>query len=184
LFFRRPVAFSFHELFIVFPAQAIKLIDIEQSSCLLVQKLLTPFQIVVSLTNMPSISPLEFTKKNLLLLKIFGFSSITIIDRKSVTKFTDFLFFVFPLSLGFFCLYLTVVSREKLESSQSSIANYGNFILMIASICVSITSMILAFIFRHQIWLLLVRLVEVDENVGESNNRTCSKYNSSSLHSR
>lgn len=111
---------------------------------------------------------LEDSRKILQILKLFGFSSITIVEGKSVTKLFDVLCFIFAVSIGVFSLLAYITHRKELEMSQSDIANYGNFIMMITAICVAIIAMTTTFIFRHKIWSMIVRCVEVDENVRKS----------------
>ena len=110
-------------------------------------------------------SNLEFSKKRLIYFKLLGFGSFSIVNWKSVTKPVDILFFILPLSLGFSAIYFAIINREKLSSSKSMIADYGNFIMIIASICVTIVSMIFFFIYRHKIWSILLHLVDVEEKV-------------------
>ena len=98
-------------------------------------------------------------------IKLFGFNSITINGKKSSTKAFDVLWFVLALSLGVFCCYLAAINREELGTSKSEIANYGNYIMMLTSIFVSMVSMIFSFIFRHKIWSRSVRIFEIDEIV-------------------
>ena len=108
---------------------------------------------------------LEFLNRRLVFLKVFGFSSITITGKKSVTKPFDFLCFVLALSLGVFCCYLAATNRKEFDTSSSEIANYGNYIMLIALIFVSMVAMIFSFIFRHKIWSMNVKILEMDEKV-------------------
>jgi hypothetical protein len=108
---------------------------------------------------------LELTKKNLIVLKFLGFSSISFVNGKSVTKFFDVLCFLFALSCGFFFCYLAIINKDNLSSSKSAIADYGNFLMLIASIFVSMSAMCCSFIFRHKIWSIILTLFDVDEKV-------------------
>jgi hypothetical protein len=107
----------------------------------------------------------DFYARTVIYLKVLGFRAITIVNGKSVTKPIDLLFFLFGLYLGGAICYLTVINKEKFASSQSEIANQGNFISVIASICVSVISMIFAFIFRHRLWGIILNFAGVDEKV-------------------
>lgn len=114
---------------------------------------------------MASRKSLEYTRKKLILLKFLGFSSLTIVNGKSVTKPFDILCFLLALSCGFVICYFAIVNRESLSTSKSEIADYGNFIMLIASICVSMLSMCFSFIFRHKIWSMLLETIGVEDKV-------------------
>ena len=109
---------------------------------------------------------LKFSRRRVLMFKFLGFGPITLVNWKSVTKPTDVLFFFLPIFCGFSAIYFAVINRDKLSSSKSMIADYGNFIMIIASICVTIISMIFFFIYRHTIWSIILEMVEVEEKVG------------------
>lgn len=100
-------------------------------------------------------------------LKVFGFASITIENEKSVTKPTDFLFFIGNLLLGFILSYESIKYRKELVSSNSEIIEIGNFITFVASIGISLISMFLAFWFRHKNWDMVLNLKEVDNKFTE-----------------
>lgn len=117
---------------------------------------------------MPYRETLDFYTRNVIYLKILGFRAISIVDDKSVTKPLDLFFFLFGVGFGVSICYFTVVNKDRLTSSKSEIANYGNYISLIASICVSIISMILAFIGRHKLWKIVVNFAEVDEKVNKN----------------
>jgi hypothetical protein len=55
-----------------------------------------------------------------------------------------------------------MVNREKLETSKSKIADLGNFVMIIASICVSMVSVVVFFIFRHKLWSIILKMDEVE----------------------
>lgn len=114
---------------------------------------------------MTSKTTLKFIKNRLFAFKVLGFFSLTIVNDKSVTKFFDVLYFLFALLLGFFFAYLAVVNREVLANSKSKIAEYGNFIVLIVSIVVSMSAMCMSFIFRHKIWLMILTLAELEDEV-------------------
>lgn len=120
---------------------------------------------------MPSRETLDFYTRNVIYLKVLGFRAISIVDDKSVTKPLDLFFFLFAVFFGVSICYLTVINKDRLTSSQSEIANYGNFISLIASICVSIFSMILAFVVRHRLWNIVVNFAEVDEKVNKNGDK-------------
>lgn len=116
-------------------------------------------QIIVSDT-------LKYSRRRVLMFKFLGFGPITVdVNWKSKTKPTDVLFFLFPIVFGFSAIYFAIINREKLSSSKSMIADYGNFIMIIASICVTIVSMIFFFIYRHKIWSIILEMVKVEEKV-------------------
>jgi hypothetical protein len=117
---------------------------------------------------MPQSTTIDFYARTVIYLKVLGFRAITIVNGKSVTKPIDLLFFFFGLYLGIAICYLTIINKEKFASSQSAIANQGNFISVIASICVSIISMVIAFIFRHRLWRIILNFAEADEKVESS----------------
>ena len=98
-------------------------------------------------------------------LKILGFAPITIVDGKSVTKPMDFILQVLCASVGILISYIVLVQRHKLGTSKSEIANLGNFIIFMASIWISILSMILSFIFRHRVWALFLKVNDVETKV-------------------
>lgn len=111
--------------------------------------------------------PLEYTQNRTIGLKLLGFLSISFVNGKSVTKFFDVLCFLFALSCGFFFCYLAIINKDNFSNSKSAIANYGNFLMLIASICVSMTAMCCSFIFRHKIWSMVLIATDVDEKVEE-----------------
>lgn len=114
---------------------------------------------------MPDSETFKLYARNVVFLKVLGFRAISIVDGKSVTKPLDILFFALSVALGVFIAYLTVINRKSLAISQSEIANYGNFITILSSICVSIIAMVFSFIFRHKLWNVIVCFADVDEKV-------------------
>lgn len=114
-------------------------------------------------------SLLLIARKRLLFLKYIGLLPITIVDGKSVTRPIDLLSLTVSLSVGVFISYIYFVRREDLFTSKSDIANFGNFVSFMASIWVSIISMMAAFIFRHRTWKIILKVVVVEQKVKFSN---------------
>lgn len=110
-------------------------------------------------------STVQISAKHIIILKVLGFASITVVDGKSVTKLTDVLYLIASIFFGVFICYLSIVNKENLATSTSEIADYGNFISYVASIIVSIICMIFVFIFRHRIWEIILKLGRVEDKV-------------------
>lgn len=104
-------------------------------------------------------------KKRITLLKYIGLLPITIVGDKSVTKPSNVVVFVTSVSFGIFMIYSYFIHRKEFFTSKSEIANLGNFIAFVASIAVSITNMVVSFIFRHRIWNILLKTAISDEKV-------------------
>lgn len=111
---------------------------------------------------MASSSTIKLVSRYLIIPKIIGFSSITIVDGKSVTKPTDLLYLVASVSFGLFIIFLSIINKENLTSSKSPIADLGNFISYIAAIIVSIISMLTVFCLRHRIWKMVLKLDSIE----------------------
>lgn len=107
----------------------------------------------------------EFIARLSIGLKIIGLSSITVVDRKSVTRPTDILFLLISISFGVFICYFAFIRREELSTSKSDIADLGNFMTFIGSVVIAIFSMCSCFVFRHKIWGMVMRLTFIDEQV-------------------
>lgn len=112
-----------------------------------------------------SIRTIEQAARNIILLKSLGFLSITIVDGKSVTKFFDVLYFIFGVSFGISMCYVSIIRKHELGTSNSSIADFGNYIGFLASVIISITTMIINFIVRHRTWDFAVRLAILEDKV-------------------
>lgn len=108
---------------------------------------------------------LEFSARHHLIFKIFGFAPITIVNYKSVTKPIDFLLFLLAISGGFVACFCTIYYRDQLGTSNSKIADYGNFVMMNAAIVLSTISVFIFFILRHKVWKIVLELAEVQEKV-------------------
>lgn len=117
------------------------------------------------MSAMPPKTTIEYFTSVVSFLKVMGFMVITIKDGKSVTKPTDILFLIFHVSFGIFICFLTVTKREDLATSKSEIADYGNFIAFVAATIVSITCMLVNFVFRHRNWNMIVIESEVETKV-------------------
>jgi hypothetical protein len=108
---------------------------------------------------------LKFARKRFLVFKIIGFGPISLVNLKSVTKPIDVFCFLLPVIGGLSACYLTIVNRENFATSNSKIADYGNFVMLIASICVSMISVIVFFIFRHNFWSILLKMADIETKV-------------------
>lgn len=104
---------------------------------------------------------------SLKILKVLGFSSNTIVDGKSVTKPLDVLFFVGSIVTGISLIFLSIKLQDELATSKSKMIDFGNFLANVASLVIAITSMSLAFIFRHQIWNIVLELYEIERKFAE-----------------
>jgi hypothetical protein len=111
---------------------------------------------------MTAYNTLEYSRQRFQIFKFLGFSPVTIVKWKSFTKPIDVLCFVIPVFIGFSACYFAIIHREKLETSKSKIADLGNFVMVIASICVSMVSVVVFFIFRHNLWSVILKMDEVE----------------------
>ena len=146
------------------PKEDIKLISKLTLPISSLLKLIHSFELFGSV-KMSSNLLLKNTLRSIRVLKIFGFASITIEDEKSVTKPTDIVLFVGNLLFGSVLVHESIKYRRDLIASDSEIVQYGNFVTCVASIGVSLTSMLLAFLFRHKIWNMILELKKVDETI-------------------
>lgn len=108
---------------------------------------------------------LDLAAKRLKTVKVLGFACFTVIDGKSVTKPFDLVYPLCSISLGVFICYTAMIHRLEFATASSEIANYGNFVIFVSSIFVSIFSMVINFIFRHQIWGIFLTLYEAESMV-------------------
>lgn len=98
--------------------------------------------------------------------KLIGFTSVSIIDGKSVTKPMDVICMLCSISLGLYiCIFSIIRKKDFSSTSQSDIADNGNFITFLMSIVISIISMISAFIFRHKNWRTIIKLDHIEQQV-------------------
>lgn len=98
--------------------------------------------------------------------KLIGFTSVSIIDGKSVTKPMDVVSMLCSISLGLYICIFSIIRKQDFSStSKSEIADNGNFITFLMSIVISIISMISAFIFRHKNWRTIVKLDDIEHKV-------------------
>lgn len=102
----------------------------------------------------------------LIIFKILGFNSFTVIDRKSVTKPMDLVYLVASISLGALTIYKSIQHRNVLATSDSEIVNFGNFAAFIASLLISIISMVHLFVLRHKVWKIVLIFIEMDDKLG------------------
>lgn len=108
---------------------------------------------------------LNYLSKALIGMKIYGFYPVTFEKGKSVTKFTDVLFSLAALTLGAFIIYYVFLNKNEVLTSSSDIANLGNFVTFISSIVISMISLVMSFIFRHELWKIIVTIVSVQDKV-------------------
>lgn len=108
---------------------------------------------------------MEFAKNRLKFLKYIGLMPVTIVNGKSVTKPTDVIILMCSISFGIFISYVYFVRREELSTSKSDIANVGNFVSFVASIWVSIATMIVSLVYRHRIWQNVLNLELIEDKV-------------------
>lgn len=104
---------------------------------------------------------------SLKILKVLGFASITIVNGKSVTKPLDVLYFVGSIVTGMCLIFFSIKLQDKLATSNSEMINFGNLSAYVASLVIAIISMSLAFIFRHQIWNIVVQMYEIERKFAE-----------------
>jgi len=97
--------------------------------------------------------------------KFLGFGSFTVVDGKSVTKFGDIFWLLLSLSLGGFICYLSITQKHVLGSSQSDIADHGNFLTLLMSIFIALMAMCCCFVFRHKIWWIVLSLGKIETKV-------------------
>lgn len=110
---------------------------------------------------------IKLASRNIFILKIIGFCSITIVDGKSVTKPTDVLYLIVSVSFGIFIMFLSIINKENFVTSKSPIADLGNFISYIAVMLVSVISMLTVFCLRHRIWRMILKLASIEEKFKE-----------------
>lgn len=106
---------------------------------------------------------IRFAESTLKILKVFGFSAITIVNGKSVTKPWDILFPIVSMTTGCFLIYLSILFQDELATSKSPVIDFGYFVTYVASLVIAMTSMVLAFVFRHHIWSIVLELHEVEK---------------------
>lgn len=115
--------------------------------------------------RMAELTAMEHGARAVFPLKILGFMSITIVNGKSYTKPLDVFFFLLSVSVGISICVFSFLQRKSLVTSESKVADFGNFMSFISAICVSITSMCVSFVFRHKVWSVLLSLIKVDKKV-------------------
>lgn len=108
---------------------------------------------------------IDIAKKVVEYFKLIGFIPITIINDKSVTKPMDMVYLLGSISFGVFICIYSIHRRQDLVTSNSEIADKGNFMTFFMSIVISIISMISGFVFRHKIWNLVIKLYMIEQKV-------------------
>lgn len=104
----------------------------------------------------------------LIIYKLLGLSPVTIIDGKSVTRLCDLLCLFISLFIGAFICFYTITNQKTFNPS-SDIASTGAFLTFIASIVIAMTSMICSFLFRHKLWVMILKLAGIEQKVNSVN---------------
>lgn len=110
-------------------------------------------------------STLEAAEKVMKYFKFIGFSVTSIVNGKSVTKPLDYFFVTSCVSFGIFICCISIIKKEELSSSKSTIAIYGNFITFLASIVIAMISMVFSFVCRHKNWNIILKLDKIETKV-------------------
>lgn len=118
-----------------------------------------------SIERMQESATLRMSRKVLQNSKILGFSPITIVEGKSTTKIFDIVLFLSNIAFGIFICVFSIQNRSELMTSQSKIANLGNFAAQISSVVIAITLMVSSFICRHRTWTSVLVLDKIDRKV-------------------
>lgn len=99
--------------------------------------------------------------------KLYGFSTVTIVENKSVTKPVDVLITAMSVFIAVIILYLAITFQEQIFSTQFVMADYGTFLTYVATVSINIVCIIYSFIFRHLPWKIVLLLNEVDLIFGD-----------------
>lgn len=106
---------------------------------------------------------LDNVTKIMKILRFFGLATFSVENRKSVTKLSDLLHLAVCFWLGSTFVVLSIMFSNELKSPASVLVDSGNFSTYIASLLISLISMISAFFNRHRIWKSLLILSYIDE---------------------
>lgn len=99
------------------------------------------------------------------LLKIVGFAPFSVVNGKSVTKLSDVLIFVTNLSICALFLGVLFKFKENFRSSSIEIINQGNFATYASALMMVAFFFVVFFIFRHQIWKIVLLFHEIDQKL-------------------
>lgn len=105
--------------------------------------------------------------KTFKILKIFGFATFTVENGRAVTKVRDLFFFLQSFCFGVILIFISIKYKSLLGTSKSVIADYGNFVIYIASIFIALISMIVSFVQRHRVWSNVVKMSDCDRKLKE-----------------
>lgn len=110
-------------------------------------------------------SSMDFAKMGVFAFKLIGFNVFTVVNDKSITKPIDLYFFLQSIAIGIFICYISVIYHDELLPDASQIVDVGNYVTFIAAILIALISMITTFIFRHDIWQLILIMFDVELKV-------------------
>lgn len=103
--------------------------------------------------------------KRIGLLKLVGFAPFSVIRGKSVTKPSDVLMSIANLIVCSLLLVVLFKFRENFRSSSIEIINQGNFATYVSALIMAACFFVVFFIFRHQIWKIVMLLNEIDQKL-------------------
>jgi len=107
-------------------------------------------------------SSLDASVRAFRMLKFFGLAPITINENlKSVTKPFDVFMSLFNLLLGALICSVLITNYDELLK-QREIVDYADYFVFMASTTLSMSQILFASIFRHQIWDLIMILYEIE----------------------
>lgn len=112
---------------------------------------------------------LKTAMKMMGVMKVFGYAPFSVVNKKSVTKTFDVLHFLVCITIGLIHLYASIKFRHKFTKSNSSIADVGNLVSHVASVVITLVSMIQAFQYRHKTWQMILRMFVIDNQLREIN---------------
>lgn len=105
---------------------------------------------------------ISFAIRSLKIFKVFGFSAITIEDKRSVTKPIDIFFFVLNFSVGVIFLIASIKFKEMLVT-RNDVVNFGNYVTYISALFIALTAMLIMFACRHKVWSMVLQLDLIDQ---------------------
>lgn len=100
-------------------------------------------------------------------LKLLGFASFTVDNGKSVTKPLDILIVLTRICTGTFIIVVSLIYRDELATGTSKIVDMGNLVTYVSAVLISIISMIMSFLFRHEVWNISIELSTAEELFSE-----------------
>lgn len=108
---------------------------------------------------------IEVAKQRIALLKIVGFSPISIVNGKSVTRPADVLISIANLTICATFFGVLFKFRENFRSSSIEIIDIGNFVTYATALIMTALFFVVFFIFRHRIWDIVLLLSEIDRKL-------------------